>query len=352
MDAFYASVEQRDHPDYRGKPLAVGYPGERGVVAAASYEARRYGIHSAMPSKTALKRCPWLIFTPGRFEVYKEVSAQIHEIFHEYTDLVEPLSLDEAYLDVTENKIGLPSGTLIARQIKERIRETTGLTASAGVSVNKFLAKIASDYRKPDGLFVITDKEAESFVESLPIERFWGVGPATAEKMHRLGIKTGADLRRHPEAYLARHFGKMGHSLYEFARGIDHRRVEADRVRKSVGAENTYMHDLDDTAELLEKLREIADEVWRRASKRDFYGRTVTLKIKYADFEQITRSRTPGGFVTEFGLFWQTAQELLGIVDYSRKKIRLMGLSVSNALDMEHPGGIQLEFDFGTCPAD
>jgi Nucleotidyltransferase/DNA polymerase involved in DNA repair len=346
MDAFYASVEQRDNPEYRGKPLAVGYAGERGVVAAASYEARKFGIRSAMPSKTALKRCPWLIFTPGRFEVYKEVSRQIHEIFHDYTDLVEPLSLDEAYLDITENKIGMPSGTVIAREIKRRIKEETGLTASAGVSVNKFLAKIASDYKKPDGLFVVTDKEAEAFVEGLPIERFWGVGPATAEKMHRLGINTGADLKQRSLEFLIRHFGKMGLSLYEYARGIDTRPVEPDRVRKSIGAENTYAHDLNDTAGLLEKLREVADEVWRRASRREFYGRTVTLKVKYADFEQITRSKTLGGFVSDFGLFWQIAQELLGIVDYSEKKIRLMGLTVSNAFDMEHPGGFQLEFDF------
>ena len=346
MDAYFASVEQRDNPEYRGKPLAVGYSGERGVVAAASYEARKFGVRSAMPSKTALKRCPWLIFTPGRFEVYKEVSEQIHGIFHDYTDLVEPLSLDEAYLDVTENKIGMPSGTVIAREIKQRIKEEPGLTASAGVSVNKFLAKIASDYNKPDGLFVITDKEAEAFVEALPIERFWGVGPATAEKMHRLGIKTGADLKQCALEFLIRHFGKMGHSLYEYARAIDNRRVKPDRVRKSIGAENTYMTDLNDTAELTEKLREIADEVWRRASKREFYGRTVTLKVKYADFEQITRSKTLGGFVTDFGLFWQTAQELLGIVDYSEKKIRLMGLTVSNALDLEHSGGYQLALDF------
>jgi DNA polymerase-4 len=346
MDAFYASVEQRDNPEFRGKPLAVGYAGERGVVAAASYEARKFGIRSAMPSKTALKRCPWLIFTPGRFDVYREVSEQIRGIFHEYTDLVEPLSLDEAYLDVTENKIGMPSATIIARQIKQKIRETTHLTASAGVSVNKFLAKVASDYRKPDGLFVITDKEAESFVEGLRIEQFWGVGPVAAEKMHRLGIHTGADLKRHPEEFLVRHFGKFGHELYLFARGVDHRPVEPNYIRKSIGAEETYLHDLDDAVVLTEKLREVADEVWRRVSKHEFFGRTVTLKVKYADFTQITRSKTPGGFVAEFGLFWQTAQELLAAVDYSEKKIRLMGLSVSNAQELDRPELCQLEFDF------
>jgi DNA polymerase-4 len=346
MDAFYASVEQRDNPEFRGKPLAVGYSGERGVVAAASYEARRYGIRSAMPSKTALKRCPWLIFTPGRFEVYREVSNQIRDIFHEYTDLVEPLSLDEAYLDVTENKIGMPSGTIIARQIRERIRAATGLTASAGVSVNKFLAKIASDYKKPDGLFVITDMEAEAFVERLRIEQFWGVGPATAEKMHRLGIHTGAHLKQQSEETLVRLFGKFGHELYLFARGVDNRRVEPDRVRKSIGAEQTYTHDLDDPELLTGKLREVADEVWRRVSKHEFFGRTVTLKVKYADFEQISRSKTPGGFITEFSPFWQTARELLSTVDYSEKKIRLMGLTVSNADHLDRPEVYQLEFDF------
>ncbi len=300
-----------------------------------------------MPSKTALKRCPWLIFTPGRFEVYREVSDQIRDIFHEYTDLVEPLSLDEAYLDVTENKIGMPSGTIIAREIKQKIKEKTSLTASAGVSINKFLAKVASDYNKPDGLFVITDREAEAFVEGLRIEQFWGVGPATAERMHRLGIHTGADLKRHPEEALVRNFGKFGHELYRFARGIDNRPVEPNYIRKSIGAEETYLHDLDDPAELTEKLREVADEVWRRVSKHEFFGRTVTLKVKYADFEQITRSRTPGGFVTEFGMFWQIAQELLSVVDYSEKKIRLMGLSVSNAQDLDRPEVYQLEFDFG-----
>ncbi len=347
MDAFYASVEQRDNPEFRGKPLAVGYAGERGVVAAASYEARKYGIRSAMPSKTALKRCPWLIFTPGRFEVYREVSNQIRDIFHEYTDLVEPLSLDEAYLDVTENKIGMPSGTIIAREIRRKIKEATGLTASAGVSINKFLAKVASDYRKPDGLFVITDREAEAFVEGLRIEQFWGVGPATAEKMHRMGIHTGVDLKRQSEDALVRRFGKFGHELYLFARGIDDRTVNPDRIRKSIGAEETYMHDIDDRDELIEKLREVADEVWRRVSKHEFFGRTVTLKVKYADFEQITRSKTPGGFITEFGAFWLVAQELLSAVDYSGKKIRLMGLSVSNAGDLDRPEVYQLEFDFG-----
>jgi DNA polymerase-4 len=324
----------------------VGYAGDRGVVAAASYEARRYGVRSAMPSKTALKRCPHLIFTPGRFDVYKEVSGQIRDIFHDYTDLVEPLSLDEAYLDVTENKIGMPSATVIARQIKERIRAATGLTASAGVSVNKFLAKVASDYRKPDGLFVVTDREAEAFTGTLRIEQFWGVGPATAEKMHRLGIHTGADLRRQPLDLLVRNFGKMGPVLYDFARGVDHRPVEPFHIRRSMGAEETYPHDLDDPALLAEKLRELADEVWRRVSRHEFSGRTVTLKVKYSDFTLISRSKTPGGFITGFELFWATAQELLAVVDYRTKPIRLMGLSLGGAREIETPEAYQLEFDF------
>jgi DNA polymerase-4 len=346
MDAFFASVEQRDNPEFRGRPLAVGYSGDRGVVAAASYEARRYGVRSAMSSRAALKRCPQLIFTPGRFEIYKEVSGQIRDIFHSYTDLVEPLSLDEAYLDVTENKISMPSATIIAREIKERIRSVTGLTASAGVSVNKFLAKVASDWRKPDGLFVVTDREAEAFVEALRIEQFWGVGPATAERMHRLGIHTGADLRRQSLETLTRNFGKMGHTLWDFARAIDNRPVEPFHIRKSIGAEETYAHDLDDSEVLAVKLRELADEVWRRATRAEFLGRTVTLKVKYADFTIISRSRTPGGFITEFGVFLATAQELLAGVDYSEKPIRLLGLSLGGAREIETSEAYQLEIDF------
>ena len=346
MDAFYASIEQRDNPAYRGKPLAVGYSSERGVVAAASYEARRYGIHSAMPSKRALKKCPHLIFAPARFDVYHEVSRQIMEIFLDYTELVEPLSLDEAYLDVTVNHRHIPSATLIAREIKKRIKETTGLTASAGVSINKFLAKVASGYKKPDGLFVITEKEAEAFVETLKIEQFWGVGKVTAEKMHRLGIHGGADLKRMSEPFLVRHFGKAGHLFYQNARAIDDRQVNPDRKRKSIGAETTFLTDLNDRAELTVQLREVAEEVWRRVSKREFYGRTTTLKVKYADFEQITRGRTLPGFINEFNGFWQTAQELFDGVDLSEKSVRLIGLTISNAQEIEHPKTYQLELDF------
>lgn len=346
MDAFYASIEQRDNPEYRGKPLAVGYSGDRGVVAAASYEARKYGIRSAMPSRTAWVKCPHLIFVPGRFEVYKSVSEQIRDIFFDYTDLVEPLSLDEAYLDVTENKIGMPSATIIAREIKKRIKEETGLTASAGVSVNKLLAKVASDYDKPDGLFVVTGEEAETFVEKLRIEQFWGVGPVTAQKMHSLGIHTGADLKRMSESYLVQKFGKAGHVYYQNARAIDDRPVTPERIRKSLGAENTFLTDIGDRDRLREELHDIAEEVWRRLGNREFSGRTVTLKVKYADFTQITRSRTLDHFVVDFDRFWRIALELLEQVDSTEKKIRLMGLTLSNIQDIERPDVIQLEIDF------
>lgn len=347
MDAFYASIEQRDNPAYRGKPVAVGYAAERGVVAAASYEARVFGVHSAMPSMTALSRCPQLIFVPARFDLYKEVSQQIRKIFFEYTPLVEPLSLDEAYLDVTVNNFGIPSATRIARELKKRIKEETGLTASAGVSFNKFLAKIASDYGKPDGLFVVTPETAEAFVEALPIERFWGVGKVTAARMHDLGIRTGADLKRFGEEDLVRLFGKSGHTYYRNARAIDNREVEADWIRKSLGAEATFATDLDDRDALTAELRGIADDVWGRITRQGFYGRTVTLKVKYADFEIITRRKTHPDPIDEFAPFWHMALELLDGVDYSRKKIRLMGLTMSNVPETERPKSAQLEFDFG-----
>lgn len=350
MDAFYASIEQRDSPELRGKPIAVGYAGERGVVAAASYEARKYGVHSALSSRMALARCPHLIFVPGRRDVYKAVSRQVMEIFLDYTDLVEPLSLDEAYLDVTENKIGMPSATIIAKEIKQRIKETTGLTASAGVSFNKFLAKIASDYNKPDGLYVVTPDMAESFVEELPIERFWGVGKVTADKMHRLGIRCGADLKRFEESDLVRHFGKGGYTFYRNARAIDEREVVAERIAKSVGSETTFLTDIGEKEQLVIQLKKVADEAWRRISRSNFYGRTVTLKIKYEDFTQITRSKTLTGFINEFDLFIDTAVELLGFVDLSRLKVRLIGVSLSNTAYMEQPKVYQLEFDFpGIC---
>jgi DNA polymerase-4 len=347
MDAFYASIEQRDFPEYRGKPLAVGYSEARGVVAAASYEARRYGVRSAMPSKTAFRKCPHIIFVPPRFDVYKGVSGQIMDIFLEYTPLVEPLSLDEAFLDVTENLKGIPSATLIAGEIKQRIREETGLTASAGVSYNKFLAKVASDYKKPDGLYVIRPEDADSFVESLEIERFFGVGKVTARKMHLLGIHTGADLKQLDEERLVYYFGKAGHTYYENAHAVDSREVNPNRIRKSVGAENTFDTDLEISVKMTLELYQIARRVWERIEEDKFYGRTITLKIKYMDFEIMTRRKTLSLPLTDFRTFWDTSKEMLGHVDTSEKKVRLMGLTISHNDDAQlPPGGIQLKIKF------
>lgn len=292
MDAFYASIEQRDHPEYRGKPIAVGRAEMRGVVAAASYEARRFGVRSAMPSMKAIKLCPKLIFTRNRMDVYKAVSAQIHEIFHRYTDLVEPLSLDEAFLDVTENKPGIPLAVEIARRIKKEIRQELRLTASAGVSYNKFLAKIASDYRKPDGLFTIHPSRAAEFIARLPIESFWGVGQATAARMHSLSITNGAQLRERDQEFLVRHFGKIGILFYNFARGIDERPVESSRIRKSVGCEQTYREDVTKTQALENSLPILAEELAGRLARSGFRGNTLTLKIKFPDFVQKSRSIT------------------------------------------------------------
>lgn len=345
MDAFYASIEQRDHPEFRGKPLAVGYAGQRGVVAAASYEARKFGVYSAMPSRTALKKCPHLIFTPARFDVYEAVSEQIHEIFRDYTDIIEPLSLDEAFLDVTVNKINMPSATLIAREIKSRIKEATGLTASAGISYNKLLAKIASDYNKPDGMFTIKPEDAESFVEQLKIERFYGVGKVTAAKMHGMGIYTGADLKKYSEDELHYHFGKAGNSYYQYVRGIDNREVEAERIRKSVGAENTFLEDIGETDQLLAELQEIREILWGRLVENEFYGRTLTLKVKYEDFRQITRSITVPYRISDLRTLTELSEDLARNVDISEKKVRLLGLSVSNAT-IENTDYIQLELEF------
>ncbi len=342
MDAFYASIEQRDHPELRGRPIAVGHDGPRGVVATASYEARCYGVHSALSSLRARKLCPELIFVPVHMEHYKNISRQIQSIFHDYTSLVEPLSLDEAFLDVSH----LPSATLLAQEIKTRIREETGLTASAGVSVNKMLAKIASDYRKPDGLFVIPPAEIEAFVKTLPIEKFFGIGEVTARKMHRLGIRTGADLRQWSEADLVRYFGKPGRSYYEYARGVDRREVVPDRIRKSLGAETTFEEDVADRGELLDKLVSVHREVWARLEQKRFVGRTVVLKLKYDDFRQITRSRTLTCPVETPDRLLETAAELLNQVDFEGRKVRLLGLTVSNALMPASPDR-QLCFDFG-----
>ena len=349
MDAFYASVEQRDNPEYRGKPLAVGHAGPRGVVSTASYEARRYGVRSAMPSVRAMRLCPQLIFVPGRMEVYKEVSRQIHEIFHDYTDLVEPLSLDEAFLDVTVNKKGIPLAVDIAKEIKQRIRNELHLVASAGVSYNKFLAKVASDYRKPDGLCTIHPDQALDFIDRLPIEAFWGVGPVTARKMHRLGIHNGAQLRQCTLQMLKNHFGKVGSIYYDFSRGVDTRPVEAVRVRKSIGCEHTLEKDVSLRSSVIIELYHVAVELVERLQRKGFKGNTLTLKVKFHDFVQITRSITQAQELTSLKVILPIAKELLRSVDYTRHPIRLIGLSVSNPQDEqadEHAVWHQLSIDF------
>lgn len=346
MDAFFASIEQRDNEVYRGKPLAVGYPGPRGVVAAASYEARKYGVKSAMSSTVALRKCPFLIFVPSRFEAYKAVSSEIMDIFHEYTDLVEPLSLDEAFLDVTQNHKRMRSATQIAQEIKSKIYDKTKLTASAGVSYNKFLAKIASDYNKPNGLFIIRPKDGERFIETLDIERFFGVGKVTARRMHELGIKTGLELKQYSEQQLVDIFGKAGRIYYQNARGIDDREVEPSRVRKSIGAENTFEVDIDSLEDLRIRLDEVAQDVIERISKRNFLGRTVTLKVKYADFRNISRSKTLLTPVTEYKTLYETGLELLANIDLE-SKVRLIGLTIKNneEADVWHDA-IQLRIQF------
>ncbi|MBE9044936.1 DNA polymerase IV [Pleurocapsales cyanobacterium LEGE 10410] len=335
MDAFYASVEQRDNPAYRGKPLAVGAsPRQRGVVAAASYEARKFGIHSAMPSKSAIALCPNLIFVRPRFEVYRAVSTQIHDVFRRYTDIVEPIALDEAYLDVTENKQGLPYASTVARQIRHEIFTETNLTASAGVSVNKFLAKIASGMNKPNGMTVILPKDAETFVESLPIEKFHGIGKVTAAKMRRLGIQTGADLRERSREFLVDSFGKAGHYYYNIARAKDNREVVANRIRKSIGAENSFAEDLNDKATIIIKLEQIAQTLKKRVDRHQASGRTLTLKVKFSDYQQITRSRTFEKCINSLDTIITEAVTLLEIVELEDKGVRLLGISLSN-LDNE-----------------
>lgn len=345
MDAFFASIEQRDNVIYRGKPLAVGYSGNRGVVAAASYEARKYGVYSAMSSKVALRKCPHLIFVPTRFDVYKSVSKDIMSIFHEYTDLVEPLSLDEAFLDVTVNHKNISSATQIAQEIKERILEKTHLTASAGVSCNKFLAKIASDVNKPNGLFVIHPKRIDRFVEQLPIEKFYGVGKVTAKRMHQLGVATGSDLKQKTEQELVSVFGKAGLLYYQYARGIDERPVEPDRIRKSVGGENTFLTDIDDESLLHIELEEIAKDVASRIEKTKFEGRTVTLKLRYADFTTLSRSKTYSFIVSEFYDLYNIGKELLQTIDIT-PKVRLLGLSVKNSEQPVWTDAVQLRLEF------
>ncbi len=329
MDAFYASVEQRDNPELRGRPVAVG-GGVRGVVTAASYEARKYGVRSAMPSVTARRRCPGLVFVKPRFDAYREVSHQIRAIFADYTPLVEPLSLDEAYLDVTEDLKGIGIATVIAEEIRARIRAETGLTASAGVSYNKFLAKLASDQNKPDGLCVITPAKGEAFVAGLPVKRFHGIGPKTAEKMARLGIVTGADLRAQSLAFLQHHFGSSGPYYHDLARGICHRQVRADRPYKSVSAEDTFLEDLSDPDALLAELDRIGRHVWtKRVVGKGLSGRTVNLKVKYADFQIITRARSLDRPVSGEAEFLEIGAVLLRSLLPPVKSIRLLGLGLS-----------------------
>jgi DNA polymerase-4 len=329
MDAFYASVEQRDNPDLRGKPVAVGGSRVRGVVAAASYEARKFGVRSAMPSVTAKRQCPDLIFVKPRFEVYKAVSQQIREIFAEHTPIIEPLSLDEAYLDVTENLQGIPLARDVALAIRAKIKEVTGLNASAGISYNKFLAKLASDYRKPNGQYVITPEMGPAFVEALPLGKFHGIGPATSAKMNSLGLYTGLDMRNQSLEFMQANFGKAGSYYYWISRGVDNREVRADRIRKSVGAENTFFSDLTDFEAMVSELQPLIDKVWRHCEDKDAFGRTVTLKVKFADFELISRRTTVAGTIDSSSELNSVAVELLRGLFPMKKAVRLLGVSIS-----------------------
>lgn len=350
MDAFFASVEQRDNPELRGQPIAVGHDGPRSVVSTASYEARRYGVRSAMPMARAKRLCPQLVIVPGRYEVYRAVSGQVRGIFREYTDKIEPLSIDEAFLDVTENKRGIDSAAGIAQEIRTRIRDELHLTASAGVSYNKFLAKIASDLNKPDGMTVIPKEGALEFISSLKVEQFWGVGPRTAERMHYIGIFTGADLRKCSLRHLTEVFGKMGRTYYDFARGIDTRQVETEYVRKSVGCEHTLESDISTRSTVIIELYHTVLELARRIENDKFEGRTLTLKIKYSDFSQITRSITTNKLLQTKDDILPAAKRLLGEVEYSANHpIRLIGLSVSNPLsesEMHRAEWVQSYIDF------
>ncbi|WP_298717159.1 DNA polymerase IV [Chitinophaga sp.] len=334
MDAFYASVEQRDHPDYRGKAIAVGGSpeGRGGVVATASYEARKFGVRSAMPSKRALQLCPHIIFVYPRFDVYRDVSRHVRSIFQRYTDLIEPLSLDEAYLDVTIDKQNIGSAIAIAQQIKQAIRDELNLTASAGVSINKFVAKIASDMHKPDGLTFIGPSQIESFMENLPVEKFHGVGKVTAEKMQRMGLFNGADLKKLPENDLVQHFGKAGRFYYRIVRGQDERPVQPHRETKSVGAEDTFPHDLTTLAEMDPELEKLALKVATRLDKHQLKGRTVTLKVKYNDFRQITRNHSSHHPISDADSISAAAKQLLAKTDPETEgaKVRLLGITVSN----------------------
>ncbi|MFD0977341.1 DNA polymerase IV [Salinimicrobium gaetbulicola] len=351
MDAFYASVEQLDNPELRGKPVAVGGSSQRGVVSAASYEARKFGVRSAMSSVIAKRNCPELIFVKPRFDRYRELSNRIRAIFLEYTDLVEPLSLDEAYLDVTENKKGNPSASLIAKEIRQKILDKTGLTASAGISINKFIAKVASDYNKPNGQKTVNPEEVEEFLEALEIRKFYGVGKVTADKMYRLGIFTGKDLKEKPLEFLNEHFGKSGEYYFNVVRGIHLSEVKPSRIRKSLGAERTFEENISSEVFMLERLENISEEIERRLAKSKVAGKTVTLKIKYSDFTLQTRSKTLNYFISSKDLIMETAKELL-YQEKMKNSVRLLGISLSNLnTDKEAEKGdkkeiaVQLKFD-------
>jgi DNA polymerase-4 len=335
MDAYYASIEQRDNPEYRGKPIAVGgSPSIRGgVVATASYEARKFGVRSAMASIRAIELCPGLIFIRPRFDVYKSVSTQIREIFQRYTDLIEPLSLDEAYLDVSHDKLNINSAIDIAKMIRQSIKDELNLTASAGVSINKFVAKIASDINKPDGLTFIGPSKIEKFMEDLPVEKFYGVGKVTAEKMKSIGLHTGADLKRLTEFELIKHFGKSGKFFFKIVRGIDDREVQPHRESKSVGAEDTFPVDLTSPEEMFVEIERLSTLVSERLRRNNLKGRTITVKIKYHDFKTVTRSHSLGELVDDENLITRTAKDLLIASDLDDKKIRLLGVSLSNFSD-------------------
>ena len=345
MDAFFAAVEQRDFPELRGKCIAVGGNEQRGVITTASYEARKYGVGSAMSSVIAKRKCPQLIFVKPRFDVYKEVSTQIREIFLEYTDLVEPLSLDEAFLDVTINHKNIEIATDIANEIKQKIKERTNLTASAGVSFNKFLAKIASDYNKPNGLYVITPKMAENFIEQLPIKKFHGIGKVTAKRMQMMGIHTGAELKTIELEKLRREFGKSGQYYYNIARGLDFREVNPTRIRKSSGSENTFFEDLETITEMESALNPLMEDVWNWSLKTNIYGRTITVKIKYNDFTVSTKSKSASFVIKDKKMYNEICYDLLNDGYSTLKPVRLLGVSISN-LDNEQIFGKQLEILF------
>jgi len=341
MDAFFASVEQLDNPELRGKPVAVGGSGERHVVAAASYEARKFGVRSAMPSVTAKRLCPDLIFVRHRFDRYTELSEQVFEILREYADLVEPLSIDEAFLDVTCDRKNIGSATVIAREIKKEIKSRTGLTASAGISFNKFLAKIASEIKKPDGLFVILPEEAEKFIEELPVEKFYGIGRVTAARMHKLGIHKGSDLKKLDLPALIRNFGKAGKFYFDIVRGIDERPVETEYVRKSIGTELTYEKDLSKRFEIIAELYKVEKELIKRLEHAETSGRTITIKVKFADFRQITRSKTLPDYICDFETLHREVSEIRKAMKLEGSKIRLLGVSISN-LETDECGDKQL----------